>query len=70
MRLGDLDAMQFGNYVRLKPGDSDEKAKALLVEQIKGTIDELAKQDGFWIEQESTEYPGERTIGWKIAVLH
>lgn len=60
----------YGDYVSLEPGGSEEKAKTLLVEEIKSTVDELAKRDEFWIVKENPDYPGCRTIGWKISVPH
>ena len=61
-----------GNYVVLTPDGSLSDAKAALLEQIHSTIDELAKDDRFWIVKDCSPeiYPnattGSRTVAWKI----
>ena len=58
----------YGGCVSVKQSDSDETAKALLIETIKGTVDELAKQDKFWFKKEDPANPGKHIIGWEIYV--
>ena len=76
LHLGAEGAL-YGNYVVVPPGDSIDEAKALLLEELKRTIDELAKNDRFWIIKDVNTYPGHpvpgimpnsHTVGWKIAV--
>lgn len=75
MMYGAVSAL-YGNYVVVPPGESIDEAKALLLEQIKSTIDELAKDDRFWIVHEAKEpiwnppgvEMGSHTVGWKLIV--
>ena len=72
-------SVTYGNYAVVPPGGSIDEAKDLLLEQIKGLVDELAKDDHFWIVKEVKHDPlclypfiesGSHTVGWKLSVPH
>ena len=60
-----MQMTQYGNYVRIKPGDDIAEVKRLLREQIHSTIDELCDRDDFWIIKSGGITS---TCGWVIAV--
>lgn len=68
--------LTFGNYTYTNKEEL-EQAKAELLEDLIGTIRELAKQDGFWITKDLMEVaPGsvifsgdkvyDMTVAWKL----
>ena len=69
--------MQYGNYVATDHNDI-QKAKEAMLEDLIGTIRELAKKDEFWIVKNIDESNPlshgllaegkDTTVGWKITV--
>ena len=62
---------QYGDYVKTEK-DKVDKAKELLLEKAKQTLEEAAKDDGFWIIKTSESNPSylkenEVTVGFRIA---
>lgn len=63
---------KYGDYLIVKSEDEIAEAKKRLIEGIKGTIDEIAKRDEFWIVKnweagEMEEEPDAHiSVAWKI----
>lgn len=70
----EIDGGLYGGYLIVPPGENLEIAKEVLIEQCKGAIEQLAKDERFWIVRDCDPifYPeteaGSRTIGWKLYV--